>query len=282
MLLTVSVTILVLGVLIAFMGVRQSLFVAFAIPMSMLMGFLVLDALGFTLNMVVLFSLVLALGMLVDNAIVVVENIYRHMEEGKEASEAAIDGTNEVAIAVAASTATTLAAFGPLILWTGIMGEFMGFLPKTLITVLTSSLVVAVCFLPVVSARFMRVAPRRAVEGGTPTVHPVMRLYRRVLEFSIDWRYVAALSMGGLLAATMVIYAVLNNGTQFFPETEPDRAIIAVQAPEGTHLEQTDRIVRQVEQILIPEENVDVWVAETGVSGTGDALVGSSSAPNEA
>ena len=126
----ITALILVVSVIIFFMGFRPSVFVAISIPLSMLGGMMVLDLLGFTLNMIVLFSLILALGMLVDNAIVVVENIYRHKEMGKDSIQAAIDGTNEVAIAVAASTATTVAAFFPLVFWTGIMGEFMGFLPK--------------------------------------------------------------------------------------------------------------------------------------------------------
>lgn len=148
----ITALILVVLVIVVFMGLRSSLFVAVAIPLSMLMSFTVLDLAGFTLNMVVLFSLMIALGMLVDNAIVIVENIYRHVELGRNRRDAAIEGTNEVAIAVAASTATTVAAFAPMVFWPGIMGEFMSFLPKTVIIVLVSSLLVALCLLPVLMA----------------------------------------------------------------------------------------------------------------------------------
>ena len=120
---------LVVGVIFFFMGLVNSIFVALAIPFSMLISFAVLNALGYTLNIVVLFSLILALGMLVDNAIVIVENIYRHLQEGKNRVEAAIDGTAEVAWPVITSTATTLCAFFPMLFWPGIMGEFMSTSP---------------------------------------------------------------------------------------------------------------------------------------------------------
>ncbi|MDP4821021.1 MAG: efflux RND transporter permease subunit, partial [Saprospiraceae bacterium] len=124
----ISGVILVVLVLLFFLGIRNALFVGLAIPMSMLMGILVLSMTGVTMNIVVLFSLILALGLLVDNAIVVVENIYRYMQEGYSAVDAAKYGAGEVAIPIIASTATTLAAFLPLAFWPGIMGEFMQFM----------------------------------------------------------------------------------------------------------------------------------------------------------
>lgn len=148
---------LVVFVLLFFLGLRNALFVGIAIPLSMLMSFIILDAMGVTLNVMVLFSLVLALGMLVDNGIVVVENVYRYMDEGLESFEAARRGVSEVAWAIIASTATTLAAFIPLMLWPGIMGEFMKYLPLTLIIVLGSSLFVALVINPVLTALYMKV-----------------------------------------------------------------------------------------------------------------------------
>lgn len=156
--------ILVVGVLLFFLGLRNALFVGVAIPLSMLMSFLILNAMGVTLNVMVLFSLVLALGMLVDNGIVTVENIYRHMSEGKTATRAVIEGVGEIAMPIIASTATTLAAFIPLAIWPGIMGEFMKYLPITLIIVLGSSLFVALVINPVLAATYMKVSeskPRR-------------------------------------------------------------------------------------------------------------------------
>ena len=148
---------LVVFVLHFFLGLRNALFVGVAIPLSMLMSFMILDAMGVSLNVMVLFSLVLALGMLVDNGIVVVENIYRYMDEGMESFAAARRGVSEVAWPIIASTATTLAAFIPLMLWPGIMGEFMKYLPITLMIVLGSSLFVALVINPVLTALYMKV-----------------------------------------------------------------------------------------------------------------------------
>jgi len=156
----ISGLILIVAVLMFFLGVRTSVFVAIAIPTSMLLSFVVMSALGITMNMVVLFSLILALGMLVDNAIVIVENIYRYMEEGWSSALAARKATGEVALPVVAATATTLGAFLPLMFWPDVTGEFMKYLPMTLIITLSSSLFVALVIVPTLCAIFMR------VEGG--------------------------------------------------------------------------------------------------------------------
>jgi multidrug efflux pump subunit AcrB len=152
----ISGVILVILVLLFFLGVRNSLFVGLSIPLSMLMGILFLYLTGVTLNIVVLFALILALGLLVDNAIVVVENIYRYMQDGYSGYDAAKYGAGEVAMPIIASTATTLAAFLPLAFWPGIIGSFMQYLPITLIIVLTSSLFVALVINPVFTSKYMK------------------------------------------------------------------------------------------------------------------------------
>ncbi len=149
--------ILVVLVLMFFLGLKNALFVGIAIPLSMFMSFMILDSMGITLNTMVLFSLVLALGMLVDNGIVVVENVYRLMDEGYSAVNAAKYGVGEVALPIIASTATTLAAFVPLAMWPGIIGEFMKYLPLTLMIVLGSSLFIALVINPVFAAVWMSV-----------------------------------------------------------------------------------------------------------------------------
>lgn len=149
--------ILVVLVLMFFLGFRNALFVGIAIPLSMFISFLVLNWFGITLNLMVLFALILALGMLVDNGIVVVENVYRLMQEGKSAIQAAKEGVGEVAWPIITSTATTLAAFLPLAFWDDIIGEFMKYLPITLIIVLSSSLFVALVVNPVLTAMYMKV-----------------------------------------------------------------------------------------------------------------------------
>ena len=153
--------ILVVTVLMFFLGFRNALFVGFAIPMSMFMSFMILSALGFTMNTMVLFGLVMGLGMLVDNGIVVVENVYRLMEkEGLSRVEAAKKGIGEIAFPIIISTATTIAAFVPLGAWPGLMGEFMIYFPITLSVVLGSSLIVAIFFNSMLVSQFMDVNER--------------------------------------------------------------------------------------------------------------------------
>ncbi|MFT7250517.1 MAG: multidrug efflux pump [Flavobacterium sp.] len=148
--------ILVVGVLMFFLGFRNALFVGFAIPMSMFMSFMILDALGYTMNTMILFGLIMGLGMLVDNGIVVVENVYRLMEEeGMSRIQAAKEGIGEIALPIIISTATTVAAFVPLGLWPGTMGQFMIYFPITLSVVLGSSLFVAIFFNSVLVSQFM-------------------------------------------------------------------------------------------------------------------------------
>lgn len=148
--------ILVVLVLFYFLGTRNAIFVGISIPLSMLLSFVVINLIGYKINMIVLFSLILALGMLVDNAIVVVENIYRFVDSGHKPFDAARLAVGEIAMPIIASTATTLAAFLPLAFWQGITGEFMKNLPVTLIIVLTSSLAVALVIIPVITATFIK------------------------------------------------------------------------------------------------------------------------------
>ena len=165
---------LVVGVLLFFLGLRNALFVGVAIPLSMFMSFLILNSLGVTFNTMVLFSLVLALGMLVDNGIVVVENVYRLMDEGYSPYDAAKYGVGEVAWPIVASTATTLAAFLPLAMWPGLIGEFMSYLPMTLIIVLGSSLFVALVINPVLTSVLMKVGEENINRRRTHLVSAVL------------------------------------------------------------------------------------------------------------
>ncbi len=148
--------IFVILVLFFFLGTRNALFVGFAIPMSMFLSFMILGLMDARINMIVLFSMILALGMLVDNAIVVVENIYRFIVRGYDKTDAARQAVGEIAMPIISSTATTLAAFLPLMFWGSLVGEFMKYLPMTLIIVLSSSLFVALVIIPVVSSTFIR------------------------------------------------------------------------------------------------------------------------------
>jgi multidrug efflux pump len=259
--------ILVIVVLFFVMGIRNAVLVSLAIPFSMLISFMVLNALGITLNMVVLFSLTLSLGMLVDNAIVIVENIFRYMEQGVPRIQAAIRATSEVAQPVAASTLTIVAAFLPLIFWPGIMGEFMAYLPKAVIITLSSSLFVAMVINPALAAIFLRLPPghrftrikvsaeeiERAGEAPIIVGGSLLKGYRRVLDGALNHR-LAVLSMAflGVVVMAMVwLYEIgLERPIEFFPNIDPHSIYINLDMPEGADLEYSDRIARQVEMGL--------------------------------
>jgi CzcA family heavy metal efflux pump len=265
----ITALILVVLVLFLFIGGRNSLFVAVAIPLSMLVSFIVLDSLGDTLNMVTLFGLILALGMLVDNAIVIVENIYRHFSMGKDRIQAAMDGTNEVAWPVITSTLTTLAVFFPLLAWPGIMGKFMGFLPRTLIITLTSSLFVALLITPVMASMFMtRGKPKKGqVEGAPERESGFVRGYRWLLRGALRFPVLVLVATLVLMIGSAMAYFSTKPQVQFFPETTPERLQVSIRSPEGTRLESTSSVSEQVEKILIQQANVLHVLAEVGAGG---------------
>jgi multidrug efflux pump subunit AcrB len=174
----ISGLIFVVAVLLFFMGVRNAVLVGIAIPLSMFTSFIFFQAAGYTFNFIILFSLIIALGMLVDNAVVIVENIYRYHENGYSKLEAARLGTAEVGGAVVAATATTVSVFAPMLFWPGTIGEFMGYMPLTLIVTLTCSLFVALIVNPVITGIFVKVegedegAGERERGGAGETSHP--------------------------------------------------------------------------------------------------------------
>jgi multidrug efflux pump subunit AcrB len=320
----ISGLILVVGVLLFFLGARTSWFVGLAIPLSMLLSFAVIKLLGYTLNMVVLFSLILALGMLVDNAIVVVENIYRFREHGHDRIRAAKFATGEVAWPIIASTATTLAAFLPMAFWPGIVGEFMVFLPLTLIITLSSSLFVGLVIVPTLCSLLLNPEdeprsslPRSTTIGfaaaagvvflmglvinwlttvlllGTVAIlysghHYVLRpvgrwfmahglpamltRYEKLLWWALGHRM---RMVGGALATlvlAIMVFGAFNAGVEFFPEDiPPASAYVQVESPLGTRVEETDRIMRAIEDRLqdIPgREDVTSVVATVGSQTT--------------
>lgn len=255
---------LVLAVIFVFIGGQSAVFIALAIPYSMFITFILLMGSGISMNMVVLFSLILALGMLVDNGIVIVENIYRHMQEGEGRLEAATAATDEVAWPVITSTLTTLGAFFPMIFWPGIMGEFMKYLPITLIMALSASLFVALAINPVLSARYQRatIKTKRSRKDGL-----IIRTYLSFLMWALNHRLILVLSAFALLLASVASYGAFGRGTEFFPETEPRRAYITVKAPEGTNLDASDAIVAQVEKTAAQYEDIHYIIANVGAVG---------------
>ena len=296
---------LVVGVLTFFLGFRNALFVGFAIPMSMFMSFMILNLFGYTLNTMVLFGLVMGLGMLVDNGIVVVENVYRLMdEEGMSRTEAAKKGIGEIAFPIIISTATTVAAFLPLGFWPGVMGQFMMILPITLSIVLGSSLFVAVFFNSTLTSNFMKVDEGEKDEinvkqlmlysgilfvvgllifigGGAIKALGTLMIfmsimlwiykfalskiadyfqnvilrkleisYRKFLKFALTgfMPYVFLFGTIALLFISFVVVGIAQPKVEFFPDNKPNQIIVYIEYPQGTDIEKTNQITKEIEQ----------------------------------
>jgi multidrug efflux pump subunit AcrB len=259
--------VLVLAVIFVFIGGQSAIFVALAIPYSMFITFSLLTGFNVTLNMVVLFSLILALGMLVDNGIVIVENIYRHMQQGEPRQEAARVATDQVAWPVITSTLTTLGAFSPMLFWPGIMGEFMGYLPQTLIMALSASLFVALVINPVLSARYQKVKIKNP-SGNPKSKEPIVkRFYLVILKWFLGHRWVVLVCAPILFVSAILAFAMFGKGTEFFPETEPRRAYVNIKAPEGTNLDSSDKLVARIEKIVSEYEDIRYVISNIGSIG---------------
>ena len=299
----ISGLILIIAVLLFFLGAGNSVFVAISIPTSMLLSFVILQLTGTTLNMVVLFSLILALGMLVDNAIVVVENIYRYVEEGWDRRVAAKKATGEVAMPVIAATLTTLAAFAPLLFWPGQVGEFMKFMPSTLIIALSSSLFVALVIVPVLCALVLLIfaannlltavmlaatvailwavnhfAIARIAEVFRKSVLPrVLTMYEAQLRWALEHRAVVLLGSVAGLFVTIALFGRFNAGVEYFPEDMPPKEILVdIDLPVGSRAQATDIIARRLESemLTVPGISDAKSVVATVGGGGGSALMG--------
>lgn len=325
---------LVVTVLMFFLGFRNALFVGFAIPMSMFMSFVVLSLLGYTLNTMILFGLIMGLGMLVDNGIVVVENVYRLMSEGVPRIEAAKQGISEIAFPIIISTATTVAAFVPLGLWPGIFGQFMIYFPITLSVVLGSSLFVAIFMNSMLVSKFMEVGDKElsrkqlirislilggfglfilvfggAMRGlGTLMIltaalfwaykYGIKRwankfqagslvrfenwyerqLKRALTGKNVYWYFGSTVLL--LISAFMFFGMSVGAGRtniEFFPNNTPNQIIVYIEYPQGTDIEKTNTITKDIEKrvadVLNAPEQLDNgynFLVEASVSQVGE------------
>ena len=327
--------ILVVTVLMFFLGFKNALFVGFAIPMSMFMSLMILGWMGYTLNTMILFGLIMGLGMLVDNGIVVVENIYRLMdEEGLSRLEAAKKGIGEIAFPIIISTLTTVAAFVPLGLWPGVMGQFMIYFPITLSVVLGSSLFVAIFFNSVLVSQFMTTEDKKmpikniifislivacigliiALTGGAYSglgtlmifVAIMLWVYRLILRKLAIWFQTKVLTrlenwyerslstaFNGFKPYAIVIFtfvlllgafvtfgiSVANQRTkiEFFPDNTPNQIIVYIEYPQGTSIEKTNAITKEIEERVYATLNNSQYVddgynflVESAVSQVGE------------
>jgi multidrug efflux pump len=275
--------VLVVGVLFLFLGFRIASLTATSIPLSFLISFVILNAMGVTLNIVVLFTLILVLGIIVDDAIVVMENVYRLQEkEGYTPYEAALEGPREVAFPVTIATFTIISSFFPILFFPGIVGEFMRFLPLTLIICLLSSLFVAMVISPVQAAVFINVKKQKEKEARKK-FRPIGRfleafdkkffttainLYEKTLRFCLRHRKLAIGSTVALLIIMFILYGKFNNGVEFFPNVEPRQANINIQLPSGTNIEKTNEFTKKIEEKLKPYDDIEYYVSNVGASNS--------------
>ncbi len=253
--------VLVIIVVIAAMGPRSALLVGLTIPGAFLTGILVIYGMGLTLNIVVLFSLILVAGMLVDGAIVVSELADRNLSEGRTVTSAWAEAASRMAWPIIASTATTLAVFVPLLFWPGVVGEFMKFLPLTVIICLTASLAMALVFLPVLGG----------VSGGRRHPQPLgggrlMQTYRRVLANLLKRPGTTLLGVLAVIGLIYAAYGKFNHGVEFFPSVEPDSAQVQIRARGDLSIQERDAIVRQVEQRLTAMPEVEALYARSMIT----------------
>ncbi len=248
---------IVIVVLYFAMGLRNSIITSLSIPLSLLLTFIFLKVFGLSNNDMVRFALVLSIGMLVDNAIIVVENVYHHYQSGKDRVRAVIDGTGEIAMPVISATLTTMAAFLPMLLMTGVTGEYLGFLPKTVSLALAASLIVALIANPLLLSLFMK----RTVKDGrivTPEedLKRLKRLYVRGITWALNHRVwvILFITLSFMGALSMVALKLVK--IEMFPDADFDYLYITVETPRGTEVDITDAVARQVEKIVaehVPE-----------------------------
>ncbi|MCG9583853.1 efflux RND transporter permease subunit [Vibrio tubiashii] len=268
-----SAIILVVIVIIAILGVRTAFLVGVSIPGSFLTGLLVLSVFGLTVNIVVLFSLIMAVGMLVDGAIVVTEFADRRMQEGTPRREAYRDAAKRMAWPITASTATTLAAFAPLLFWPDVTGEFMKYLPLTLIATLTASLAMALLLVPVLGSLIGRPqhvtkAQREKMvalhDGDFSKATGITKLYFHTLDIAIRHPLKILLSAILLAIAVGFTYAKAGLGAEFFPEVDPPFFTVKVRSYGDLSLDEKDVIMRDIEAVMLGHDEFESVYAKTG------------------
>ena len=261
-----TAVVLVFIVILYALSGRASMLIGLAIPASFLMGILLLSLGGYTVNIVVLFSLILAVGMLVDDAIIVTEFAERRMGEGMEREEAYALAAHRMAGPVVAATATRVAAFSPLLFWPGIVGEFMKFMPITLIVTLSASLFYALVFTPTLGAKFGKPHPESAHQGDGA--------YMATAKLATRFPITVLLLAVGLLVAVPYAYSQLGKGVEFFPDVEPEYGLLYVHARGNLSLEEMDAATRAAERRLLGWPGVSTVYTRVGkVEGGGGAEI---------
>lgn len=268
-----SAVILVMIVTIMTLGLRSSLIVGVSIPGSFLLGIMLLQAMGLTINVVVLFSLILTAGIVVDGATVVIEYADRKMAEGLNKKEAYIQAARRMGWPITSSILTTLAAFFPLLFWPGVSGEFMKYMPITIIAVLAASLAMALVFIPVMGGLFGKVGAgsdeekadlAQAEHGDVMTLKGFTGAYVRFLDKAIRRPVLVVVSMLALLVGIQWYYGTHGNGVEFFPDIEPDFATVLVHGRGNLSVYEQDSLVREVESRIFEVKGIDLVYTQAG------------------
>lgn len=268
-----SAILLVVIVIIAILGARTALLVGVSIPGSFLTGLVVLALSGLTVNIVVLFSLIMAVGLLVDGAIVVTEYADRRMREGVDRKMAYREAAHRMAWPIIASTATTLAAFAPLLFWPGITGEFMGYMPLTLIATLSASLAMALLFVPVLGSMMGRPLPLTAEQqartyaleqGDFSQARGITRAYISTLSVAI--KHPVKILLTAILVAGGVFFAYGKSGlgSEFFPDVDPPFFNIKVRSHGDLSIFEKDALMKEVEQRVMGMDEIESVYTKTG------------------
>jgi multidrug efflux pump len=255
-----TAVLLVFMVILFYLGFRSSLLIGLAIPTSFLMGIMFLSIAGYTVNIVVLFSLILAVGMLVDDAIIVTEYAERRMAEGVAAPPAFAEAARRMFGPVVVSTLTRIAAFSPLLFWPGIVGEFMSYMPITLIATLSASTIYALLFAPTIGSIVGKAAVQKRKPDG---------FYMAVIKKAVRYPILTILLVAALMGGVVTTYMQNNNGVEFFPSVEPEYGLLYVKARGNLSLEEQDDLVRRAEERLLSWPGVETVYTRVGSSRGG-------------
>jgi multidrug efflux pump len=281
-----TAVVLVFIVLIGILGIQNALLVGIAIPGSFCAAFFFLDITGMTINMVVLFAMIMAVGMLVDGAIVVTELADRKMAEGIHRRTAYTEAAQRMAWPIIASTATTLAAFVPLVFWPGFTGKFLQYMPLTLIYVLSASLLMALLFVPTMGSIIgkpglfnekIRHDLLAAEHGDMFSIGGYTGSYLRFLNKVLDrpWQTLCAITL--ILFGLFAAYVMFGKGVIMFPDIEPNNASVDIRARGDLSIQEKDKLVRQVEERIYGIDGIDYIYVKSGTTSRGSApdLIGS-------
>ncbi|MBT8081568.1 MAG: efflux RND transporter permease subunit [Gammaproteobacteria bacterium] len=273
-----AAVLLVFIVIIGILGIRSALLVGVAIPGSFLLGILLIGSFGVTINMMVLFALIMAVGLLVDGAIVVTEMADRRLAEGDARHDAYARAAVRMSWPIIASTCTTLAAFVPLALWPGTSGEFMKYLPITLIAVLAASLFMALLFVPTLGAIFGRTGANteearrnlaNAETGNLDEVTGFTGKYIRFLRATLRRPWLGVAGVSALLVTVYAAFFLFGKGIEYFPDVEQPFGMVDIRARGDMSTEERDRLVREVEARVLDMPEIEFLYAKTGANDQG-------------